>query len=124
MFKETKYPAESAKFALWLNSDPEALAALVKLGVFPADQTAGDKVPAFDEGLAFFGDQPIYKDFLEIGKTNGAFTWGPTMTQTFADVSDGFTNSLAGKGSLADGLKYGQDQTVKALKAAGIPASE
>ncbi|MGW0802615.1 ABC transporter substrate-binding protein [Nonomuraea sp. NPDC002799] len=124
VFEYSKHPAEAAKFAQWLNTSPEALSALVKLGSFPADSTAGDKVPALSEGVPFFGNQAIYQTFLDAGQKSAPFTWGPTMTQTFGDVSDGFAGAIAGNGTLLQGLQTGQQKTVQALKAAGIPVSE
>lgn len=124
VFDDSEHPAEAAEFALWLNTSPEALSALVGLGQFPANSTAGDKVPALSEGLPFFGGQAIYEDFLVAGQQSAPFTWGPTMTQTFSDVADGFAAAIAGNGTLLDGLRTGQQKTVEALRAAGIPVSE
>jgi len=76
----------------------------------------------FGEGLDFYGGQNIYEVFAEAAKNvNPNFTWGPTMTQTYTDVADGFSAALSGNGTLLDALKTGQDKTIAALKAAAIP---
>lgn len=124
VFQFSDHPYEAAQFALWLNTSAEALNALVALGQFPASSTAGDKVPALSEGVPFFGDQAIYADFLAFGEGGASFTWGPTMTQVFSDVSDGFSAAVAGDGTLLEGLEAAQAKTVDALRAAGIPVSE
>ena len=52
------------------------------------------------------------------------FTWGPTMTQTYADVSDGFKAAASGDGSLLDALTKGQESTISTLEAQSIPVAE
>jgi multiple sugar transport system substrate-binding protein len=121
VFKDSKHPAAAAKFAVWLNTSPEALNALIKAAnLYPAS-TPGDKLPALSEGVAFYGNQAIYKVFGKAGTEISPFTWGPTMTQTYSDVSDGFASAISGSGTLLDALKTGQTKTVAALKAQGIP---
>jgi multiple sugar transport system substrate-binding protein len=123
VFKDSKHPAEAAKFAVWLNTSSEALNALIKAAnLYPAS-TPGDKLPALSQGVAFYGNQAIYKLFGKAGTEIKPFTWGPTMTQTYSDVSDGFASALSGSGTLLDALKTGQTKTVAALKAQGIPVN-
>jgi multiple sugar transport system substrate-binding protein len=121
VFKDSKHPAAAAKFAVWLNTSTEALTALNKVAnLYPAS-TTGAKLPALTQGVAFYGNQAIYKEFAKSGANISPFTWGPTMTQTYSDVSDGFASALSGSGTLLDALKTGQSKTVAALKAQGIP---
>jgi multiple sugar transport system substrate-binding protein len=49
------------------------------------------------------------------------FTWGPTMTQTYTDASDGFKAAVSGKGTLLDALKSTQTSTIDTLKSQAIP---
>ena len=121
VFKGSKHPAEASKFILWLNTSTEALTALNKeANLYPAS-IQGDKLPALSEGVDFYGGQAIYKQFSAAGKVISPFTWGPTMTQTYSDVSDGFGSALSGSGTLLDALKAGQAKTIAALKAQSIP---
>ena len=121
VFKGSKHPAEAAKFLLWLNTSTEALTALnTQANLFPASST-GAALPALSEGVPFYGDQKIYELFSEQAKIVSPFTWGPTMTQTYSDVSDGFAAALSGSGTLVDALKSGETKTVNALKAQSIP---
>ena len=122
VLKGSKHPYEAAKFAMWLNTDPQALALENQLGgLYPAAK-AGADLSAFTGGQAFYGGQKIYDVFKQASsQVNPDFTWGPTMTQTYTDVSDGFGAALGGSGTLTDALKTGQQKTVDALKAQSIP---
>ncbi|MGA1836034.1 extracellular solute-binding protein [Herbiconiux sp. 11R-BC] len=122
VLKGSKHPYEAAQFALWLNTSDEALTALNKeANLYPATK-AGLSLPVLADGVPFYGDQKIYDVFAEASsQVNPDFTWGPTMTQTYADVADGFGQVLGGTGTLSDALQTGQDKTIAALKAQSIP---
>ncbi len=122
VLKGSKHPYEAAQFALWLNTSDEALTALNKeANLYPATK-AGLSLPVLADGVPFYGDQKIYDVFAKASsQVNPDFTWGPTMTQTYADVADGFGQVLGGTGTLSDALKTGQDKTIAALKAQSIP---
>lgn len=119
------HPFEAAQFAVWLNTDADALTAMNQsANIYPATVDGGE-LPVFAEGLEFYGGQKIYEVFAEAASgVNPDFTWGPTMTQTYTDVADGFSAALSGSGTLLDALKAGQDKTIAALKAAAIPVKE
>jgi multiple sugar transport system substrate-binding protein len=123
VFAGSKHPAEASKFLVWLNTSTEALSALNKeANLYPASSTGAD-LPALTEGLPFYGDQKIYEEFAAAAKNIQPFTWGPTMTQTYADVSDGFGQAASGQGTLEDALQSGQSKTIAALKAQSIPVA-
>jgi multiple sugar transport system substrate-binding protein len=121
----SEHPYEAAQFALWLNTDDEALTMLNKeANLYPATKD-GLKLPVLSEGVEFYGNQKIYDTFADAAnQTNADFTWGPTMTQTYADVADGFGKVLGGEGTLGDALATGQTKTVAALEAAAIPVNK
>ncbi|MFH8251459.1 ABC transporter substrate-binding protein [Microbacterium sp. B2969] len=124
VFKGTKHLYEAAEFALWLNTSDEALTALNKsANIYPAT-TAGLELPSLQEGVEFYGGQKIYDVFAEAAsQVNPDFVWGPTMTQTYADVSDGFQKAVTGQGTLRDALKSAQESTISTLKAQSIPVA-
>ena len=125
VLKGSEHPAEAAEFALWLNTDPEALALANELGgLYPAAKSATE-LEAFAGGVEFYDGQPIYDVFAEASaNVDPDFTWGPTMTQTYTDVSDGFGAAIGGSSTLSEALAEGQQQTIDALKAQSIPVAE
>lgn len=125
VFKGTDHLYEAAKFALWLNSSEEALTILNEQAqIYPAT-TAGLELPVLKEGVEFYGGQKIYDVFAEAAtQVDPDFVWGPTMTQTYADVSDGFKAAASGGGTLIDALTTGQEATISTLEAQSIPVKE
>ena len=125
VFKGSKHVYEAAQFALWLNTSEEALTLLnAKANLYPATK-AGASLPALQKGVAFYGDQKIYEVFAEAsGQVAPDFTWGPTMTATYANASDGFKAAVSGKGSLNDALTAAQASTIQTLKSQAIPVKE
>lgn len=125
VLSKSKHPAEAAKFALWLNSDPAALAlANNKGGLYPAN-VKGLDLPALGKGVPFYADQKVFDVFKEAsGQVDTTFQWGPIMTDTNRFLSDGFTKALNGQGTLGETLKSAQTQTTDALKAQGIAVGQ
>ncbi|MGZ0712542.1 ABC transporter substrate-binding protein (plasmid) [Coraliomargarita sp. W4R53] len=125
VFKGTDHLYEATKFALWLNTSDEALTALNEsANIYPAT-TAGLDLPSLQEGVEFYGGQAIYDVFAEAAaEVNPDFVWGPTMTQTYADVSDGFQKAVTGQGTLLEALESAQASTIATLEAQSIPVAE
>ncbi|GAA1695859.1 extracellular solute-binding protein [Microcella alkalica] len=125
VLKGSDHPYEAAQFALWLNIDDDALTAMNRTAqIYPAT-VEGANLPVFAEGVEFYGGQKIYEVFAAAGaEVDPSFTWGPTMTQVYNDVADGFSGALSGSGTLMDALESGQASTISALEAASIPVKE
>jgi multiple sugar transport system substrate-binding protein len=125
VFKGTDNLYEAAKFALWLNTSEESLTILNEQAqIYPATN-AGLELPVLSEGVEFYGGQQIYDVFAEASaQVNPDFVWGPTMTQVYADVSDGFKAAANGDGTLLDALTRAQDTTISTLEAQSIPVAE
>ncbi|WP_410626709.1 ABC transporter substrate-binding protein [Amycolatopsis sp. cmx-8-4] len=121
----SKHPAEAAQFALWLNTDPKALAILqTEGGIYPATTGAQATAHASPANTTFFGGQDVDAVFREAGKgVSQDFTWGPSMEQTYAHVRDGFGAALAGNGTLTKALTDAGAATVTDLKRQSIPVA-
>lgn len=124
VLKGSDHVYEAAKFALWLNTSDEALTALNEsANIYPATKE-GLNLPVLQEGVPFYGDQPIYDVFAEASaQVIPDFKWGPTMTQVYSDVSDGFKNAVSGNGTLSSALTDGNTATIAALEAQSIPVA-
>lgn len=125
VLKGSDHLYEATKFALWLNTSEEALTALNKAAnLYPATKD-GLNLPALKEGVEFYGGQAIYDVFAEAAsQVIPDFVWGPTMTQVYADVADGFKAAATGDSTLGEALIAGDAKTIEALKAQSIPVNE
>ena len=121
VFKDSKHPAQALQFAEWLNTSPQSITGLItKGGLYPAD-LAGQKQPAANSPVPFYGGQNIWKVFQANGKlVNTSFQWGPIMSTTFTQMADGFGKSTGGSGSLSQVLSSTQSQTVATMKKQGF----
>ncbi len=121
----TEHTAEAARFALWLNTDPEALAlANEEGGLFPAAR-AGEDIPALQEGVEFYGGQTIFDVFTDASdQVDTDFTWGPTMTDTYTAMSDGFTAALNKQGTLSETLTNAQQASIESLQTQGVQVAD
>jgi multiple sugar transport system substrate-binding protein len=65
---------------------------------------------------------PVFQEAAQGVDPN--FLWGPTMTQTYADLGNGLSAAVNGKGTLTDALETAQTKTVSTLKTQSIPVAE
>ncbi|WP_407563702.1 ABC transporter substrate-binding protein [Streptomyces sp. 184] len=119
----SRHPVEALEFAHWLNTDPAAIDLLIAAGygwpaarIELADSALGKPDP-------FFGGQR-YNEVFQLSDRNVDTSWrfGPTTTQSYAHIQDGFGRALAGHGSLADALKDAEGKFVDDLRAKGLKA--
>jgi multiple sugar transport system substrate-binding protein len=52
------------------------------------------------------------------------FTWGPTMTDTYTAMSDGFTAALNGQGTLSEALTDAQEASRQSLEDQGVQVAD
>ncbi|GGT86312.1 MULTISPECIES: ABC transporter substrate-binding protein [Streptomyces] len=120
---DSKHKAAAAKFATWLNTDPEALAALVKeSGIYPA-ATAAQTGGALAKAPDFFANQPdFYARAAAIAKTTAPAAWGPNVNVAYTSFKDEFGKAakVKSKGGFADALTAMQAATVADLKKQGF----
>ncbi len=124
---DSKHKQAAAKFASWLNTDPEALAAMVKEGgIYPA-ATAAQTGDALAEAPEFFSNQPdFYTEAAEIANTTVPSAWGPNVNVAYTTFKDAFAEAAKAKSKAQFGaaLATVQDATVADLKKQGFEVAE
>ncbi|QHC59717.1 extracellular solute-binding protein [Rathayibacter sp. VKM Ac-2760] len=83
----------AVEFATWLNSDPEAVAALADIsGVYPAATAAASD--ALTTSPEFFADQADFYDVAaEASDAVSSFTYGPNVNVAFSAYNDEFAKA-------------------------------
>ena len=122
--RNSKHPAEAAEFARWLNTDQEAVAALIGISnVYPAS-TDGQSAPALDDPPAFMPDDAdFFARAAEISQTARGFTWGPNVNVAYQSYKDQFGRAIQRDAPFTDALQAMQDTTVADMEKAGFTVS-
>jgi multiple sugar transport system substrate-binding protein len=110
VMKTTKNPIVAAKFAEFLNTDPES-AKMFATSQFlfpPTKALLAD--PSFTgDKPAFYGGQQVNELFAGISDTVAPdFTWPPFLDQAYADWTETVGKSLANRGDVAGALDQWQ----------------
>ncbi|MFI6422599.1 ABC transporter substrate-binding protein [Streptomyces sp. NPDC050842] len=118
---DSKHKAAAAQFATWLNTDPEALAALVKeSGIYPA-ATAAQTSGALAKAPDYFANQPdFYTRAAEIAKTTAPAAWGPNVNVAYTSFKDQFGKAAKAKSGFPEALTAMQAATVTDLDKQGF----
>jgi len=119
---QSKHQEEAIEFATWLNTDPEAVAALVETAnIYPADQTGAKD--ALTAPPAFFSNQPdFYEVAADVADSVAPFTYGPNVNVAFSAYNDEFAKAAEARTRTAftDAVAAMQDITVADLKKSGF----
>ena len=122
MTSQSKNLDAAAKFATWLNTDPEAVKALVEVaGIYPADNEGAKS--ALTKAPAFFSNQPDFYDVVgEAAQNVGSFTYGPNVNVAYNAYNDQFAKAAQSKQKSAflDAVSNMQQVTVDDLKKTGF----
>ncbi|MGA6876621.1 extracellular solute-binding protein [Streptomyces pratensis] len=115
----------AATFAKWLNTDPTALAALVKEGgIYPA-ATAAQTGGALAKAPDYFSNQPgFYTEAAKIAQGTAPAAWGPNVNVAYSAFKDSFAAAAKNKSDFRPALTAMQDATVADLKKQGFGVSE
>ncbi len=111
----------AAQFATWLNTDPQAVSALVKeAGIYPA-ATAAQSGDALATAPEFFSNQPdFYTKAAEIAKNTAPAAWGPNVNVAYSTFKDAFGKAAQDKSDFSAALSSMQQATVADLKKNGF----
>jgi multiple sugar transport system substrate-binding protein len=121
---DSSHKDAAVQFAKWLNTDPTAVAALVKNGgIYPAAteaQTGGALAKAPD----FFSNQPdFYTQAAAIAKTTAGASWGPNVNVAYSAFKDSFGKAAQSKSDFGAALSTMQQTTVADMKKQGFKVS-
>jgi multiple sugar transport system substrate-binding protein len=113
--------AQAEKFVKWLNTDPEAVDALVtQCGVYPA-ATKGQSTPGLSKAPAMMPNQPtFFADAAAIAKTARGFSWAPNVNVTYSQYSDILAKAIQDKSDFAAAVDSLQTASVADLKKQGF----
>ncbi|MFJ8768422.1 ABC transporter substrate-binding protein [Streptomyces clavifer] len=122
---DSKNKKAAATFAKWLNTDPAALAALVKEGgIYPA-ATAAQTGGALSQAPDYFSNQPdFYTEAAKIAQGTAPASWGPNVNVAYTAFKDNFAQTAKNKSDFGTALTAMQDATVSDLKKQGFGVSE
>ncbi|GHB13632.1 MULTISPECIES: extracellular solute-binding protein [Streptomyces] len=122
---DSKNKKAAATFAKWLNTDPAALAALVKEGgIYPA-ATAAQTGGALSQAPDYFSNQPdFYTEAAKIAQGTAPASWGPNVNVAYTAFKDNFAQAAKNKSDFGTALTAMQDATVSDLKKQGFGVSE
>lgn len=118
---KSKHIEQAVTFATWLNTDPQATAALIEDGgLYPADRDA-QSGPALAQPPDFFAQQDnFYSLAKQIADTAVGVTWGPNVNVTYAAYKDDFGKAVSGGGSFAAAVDQMQQATVQDMQKNGF----
>ena len=118
----TKNPIAAAKFAEFLNTDPESTKMFNTVqNFFPATK-AMLADPAFvGKKSAFFGGQPVNKLFADLsGTVDKSWQWPPFLDQSVKDWTETTGKALADRGDVAAGTDEWQSRLTAYAKDQGF----
>ncbi|MEV0096307.1 extracellular solute-binding protein [Streptomyces sp. NPDC050738] len=123
---DSKNAEAAAKFIKWLNTNPEALAALVKeSGIYPAATEAQSgsvlATPAF-----FPNQKDFYDTAAKISATTVASAWGPNVQTAYDAFTDSFGKATKAKkkSKFLSAVGDMQSQTFADMKKQGFKVTE
>jgi multiple sugar transport system substrate-binding protein len=110
VMKTTKNPIAAAKFAEFLNTDPESAKLMATSQFLFPPTKALLSAPSFTgDKPAFYGGQQVNELFAGISDAVAAdFTWPPFLDQAYADWTETVGKSLADHGDVAAALDQWQ----------------
>jgi multiple sugar transport system substrate-binding protein len=117
----SKKQKAATEFAIWLNTDPEAVAALVTdSGIYPA-ATKAQTGSALQKPPAFFPAQnDFYPTAQKIASTAASFTWGPNVNVAYTAYKNAFGAAITGGTDLVPALATMQQATIDDMRASGF----
>ena len=113
------HKAAAARFATWLNTDPQAIDLLVKeAAIYPAATKAQQNL---DQAPDYFSDQPdFWQRAAEFSAGARGFTFGPNVGVAYNAFKDAFDKALQDGTPFSDALRTMQEATVADMQKSGF----
>jgi ABC-type sugar transport system, periplasmic component len=119
----SKYQEQAVRFATWLNTDPEALALLVKEGAIYPASTKGQSV--LTEAPDYFaGQEDFWQRANEVAATARGFTFGPNVNVTYDAFRNAFDKAVQNRSSFADAVTAMHEATVADMRKSGFQLAQ
>jgi len=125
VIKGTQYPIAAAKFAEFLNTNPQTTAMFNTVqSFFPSTKALLSSASFSSQKSAFFGGQQANQTFAQISGTVGAsWQWPPFLDQSVTDWTATVGKALANKGDAAAATDQWESQVVAYAKNQGFNVS-
>jgi len=122
--KQSKYPAQAAEFAEWLNTNTTSVSTLCeKLFLFPP-QNSELTSSAFNTASSFYGGQNVNQVFAQSSQeVNTSFQWSPIEDYVNTQLQDQLASAVQGKITFAQALLNTQNAVVSYAQTQGFTVS-
>ena len=123
VFKATKHPRAAETFALWINTNKQAISAGVNAGFGWPAAKGGSSVRPLHVHLSYFGHQNPFAVFHQSeNATVSRWSFGPDYSTVLTQMGDLFSKLGSGHGklTLSQVLANTQKAQINALKKSGI----
>jgi multiple sugar transport system substrate-binding protein len=126
VIKSTKNPIAAAKFAEFLNTDPESSKMFAsEQFLFPPTKALLEDKAFVEEKPEFYGGQEVNKLFAGISdNVSTDFTWPPFLDQTVNDWDETVGKALADKGDVPAALDQWQQRITAYAESQGFKVSK
>jgi multiple sugar transport system substrate-binding protein len=122
---KSKNQKAATEFAIWMNTDPDAVNGLVtETGIYPAVRDA-QSGPALQKPPAFFAQQTdFYPMAKQIADTAAGFTWGPNVNVTYSAYRDAFGKAITRKSPFPAAVEQLQTATITDMRKRGFDVAD
>jgi multiple sugar transport system substrate-binding protein len=122
VIKGTPYPIAAAKFAEFLNTNPQTTAMFnTQQSLFPSLKSLLSSASFGGQKSAFFGGQHANALFAKVSATvNVSWQWPPFLDQSVTDWTATVGKALAGKGNVAAATNQWESQLSSYAKSQGF----
>jgi multiple sugar transport system substrate-binding protein len=122
VIKSTKNAVAAARFAQFLNSDPDSAKLFAdKQFLFPSTKALLADPSFIDQTPAFYGGQQVNKLFAQISDTvSTTFQWPPFLDEVVTDWTDTVGKALADKTDVVNALAQWESQLTTYAKNQGF----